>query len=528
MYENDTEVISFYASDDSGNAINYDSYEVKSQNGDIIDASLSDNDGTGKYVNFAVHAGKDGSAKINVIATKNTASWVYTIDVTAKKASTAIGTVNLTIDRTTVSNTFDSVYQDENIVKVNVKDTNGVDVTEQYLNSIDLQVTVPKDKANEGRTFTTSTAAQCTMYKGKFEISGNTNMNADKSAAVNKFSAAGVKSGTYYITAEVNGKKSSPKTIDVKNVDDNYYLINGAKNDIQYDIVADKKITIGKGDEEKSGTARLAAYTKGSGTSKIFISYVEPGGSIKANLPAAGQFTTNSFGSAESFVTAGGTGIIQIAATSTIDATSGVKAYIEKGGKYGAGLMYMSGTNFTGKTADLTPNNYNTELTAKYSVKNGFKYTANDTTNPIYYANKKPGTDYGVAEAGELYTVGFAYVLPPATGKPESLTTTKTKVTVVNNIKTPTVSVENRNTGSLEAAKIIEAMKTNVDLTCNESNNKSIKEIFGAWNNTHKKFDTWAEPTDDKVKTKTVGAVGVLEDGWEIIVSDGSWEFDRS
>lgn len=142
-----------------------------------------------------------------------------------------------------------------------------------------------------------------------------------------------------------------------------------------------------------------------------------------------------------------------------------------------------------------------------------------------YYSNKK--TDVHVSDAGKkLYTVRFKWIQKNGTNSAEKWNDATASVTIENNINIPSVTYDTRDVADFEVATVKDALRTDVDLNCNKSNNFSITGIYSSWNNSTKSYKEWATSPDEKIKKQTIGAVAVKEGVWTVIL-DGSWEMSR-
>ena len=113
----DTYTTTYFCAKDGNKVLSYDSYEVESSNDDVATAdAITD---AGKFAKINVYGHKEGSAQVNVKATKNGQAKYYTIPVSVKKVS-ELTQMNVSVTNPTMSNVNDDDYK--GTVKVQLLD----------------------------------------------------------------------------------------------------------------------------------------------------------------------------------------------------------------------------------------------------------------------------------------------------------------------------------------------------------------------------------------------------------------------
>ena len=118
------DLIFFCATDENGDVISYDKYEIESSDDDTV--SVSTQKDNGKFAEMTISGNKPGSASIVITATANGKDTAYTIPVTVTQAG-KLNKIEVTLTRATLSNAYDEEYYGE--VKVTAYDTNGNKIT---------------------------------------------------------------------------------------------------------------------------------------------------------------------------------------------------------------------------------------------------------------------------------------------------------------------------------------------------------------------------------------------------------------
>lgn len=239
---NDDDYIFFCATDDNGDAISYDSYEVESSNDNMVIASVIDGGKggtTGKYAIIQARGNNVGAAQLNITATKNGKASSYIIPVTTYKAGVATK-MTVEVSRSTMSDAVDADYK--SIITAQLYDAADNKVEGTYLAECKTTATTPAaivtgDK--NGKFEVTAADAAAKTYT--FEISGSDNVDNSKA-----------------ITKRVNiSVRSLPA--DLKNVS---YQLEVSKSTLD---IADK--------DNRDTTVRLYATCNG-----LFAGYVRAGG----------------------------------------------------------------------------------------------------------------------------------------------------------------------------------------------------------------------------------------------------------
>ena len=155
--------VTYFCAKDGNKVLSYDSYEVESSNDDVATVDVTTGKDAGKFAEIKVYGHKEGSAQVNVKATKNGQAKYYTIPVSVKKVS-ELTQMNVSVTNPTMSNVNDTDYAGK--VKVELLD--------QYKKKMDGTV-----------SFTIKTAA--TTGSGLTFTKGND----DKTASLSTTNAAG-------------------------------------------------------------------------------------------------------------------------------------------------------------------------------------------------------------------------------------------------------------------------------------------------------------------------------------------------
>lgn len=124
--ENKNKTVYFCATENDGDVISYDAYEVESSNDDVASASVVENN---KYAVLTIGGNTAGTAQLNIKATKNGKSTYYTIPVVVTKAAVATS-MTVEVKYPTMSNVKDSEYMNE--VTAQLYDAKGNKITGSY------------------------------------------------------------------------------------------------------------------------------------------------------------------------------------------------------------------------------------------------------------------------------------------------------------------------------------------------------------------------------------------------------------
>ena len=199
--------VTYFCAKDGDKVLSYDSYEVESSNDDVATVDVAAGNDAGKFAEITVYGHKEGSAQVNVKATKNGQAKYYTIPVSVKKVS-ELTQMNVSVTNPTMSNVNDTDYAGK--VKVELLD--------QYKNKMDGTV-----------SFTIKTAATTgsglTFTKGSdVKTASLSTANAGGPSFEQTYYAQNAQAKTY--TIEVTG--ADPRTgktivrninVTVKNID---------------------------------------------------------------------------------------------------------------------------------------------------------------------------------------------------------------------------------------------------------------------------------------------------------------------
>ncbi len=502
--------LSFYAavSDTDKTAISYDGYEVASSNGEKFEASIVDDTAQGKFVNIDVQGiTADDDEKLNVTATKNNAKTVYTIPVKIRAAKPDPQSISISVNRSKISNAYDSVYQAGNKLTAKVLDGNGNDISD----TTDISWSIKDAKEDDARTYSFSTGGSTYKFKAttkKFAL----NSYAGKEVT---FNAEGLEAGKYKVYAETsNGKKSSTLEINVQSVDTMAYTTVGTK--MSYSIEADTSLEV-KDKDGASGVARLAAYDK----NKVFAGYVGVDGKIgKTN-----GLTGSEGGMSPSYVTRGVTFVTQAVGNvdTKLDPTEQVYMTIKSGTRFASGTdVGAADVKFYGddsfKAASFT--------TSADFATSAIAYAALNTTTPVWYADNKINPN--CAKDGATFTVKAKYRLAKngsasGTNPLKNVWTDAADVTVKTKVSlyAPKVTASTRNISSMSAEEIVKTLSIDVDMNSNASIYQSATDaenkVTGPYNETSKTVTQF----DDNKNSQVIGYVAVIEDGVTVYVPLG-------
>ena len=127
---NADKLVHFYAQDDDGSAISYDSYEIESADETI--ATVLIDKATGKWASFTVTGNSRGLVLLTLTATKNGAKTTYDIPVTVTEQAFPTK-VTLNLSKKSMSNAWDEDYYGTVTMKVTAADGSDAD-TDTYNN----------------------------------------------------------------------------------------------------------------------------------------------------------------------------------------------------------------------------------------------------------------------------------------------------------------------------------------------------------------------------------------------------------
>lgn len=461
-------VIWFYASDEDGEAISYTEYSVASSNGDVVSAT---SEGEGKFVKITLTGNKAGTANINVSAIKNTKTASYIIPVTVRTKG-KFQSFSITASKTSISNAWDSDYTGE--LTCVAKDSNGKEIQKDPDFSVTYSLAKPEQPEGAKIKVSDTLTLEST---GAFDVDTNTTGDTWKGS----YSAWGAKATSYTIKATAtygDVEKTAQTTVTVKSVPAAAFGNDGAKAEYSVEFDNNRKLT-----EDTTGTARLAAKLGG-----VFAGYVDASGNIGEEWRFDGEPD-------------------QIAKATDATSISGVQANIKAGSKWNnkdfttAGVavpLYDRVNNFTVADSDY-------DACSAFTTGRCIRYSAARTgTNLKYFADGADDIDF--AKAGN-YTIRFFYYgtkknSTTGTYEPDYSTYVKkdASVTVKDDMFIPTVSVENRSLTDYSEDGIKDALKTNVDMNCNTSNNASIT---GVWKGYTKRIAGQTDVTMVPIDTDT-------------------------
>ena len=263
--------VHFAAFDDNGAAIEYDQYEVESANEAIVGAQVRDGFTSGKFAVIDLIGNRVGATQVKVIATSNTASKTYFINVTVKAEKDMVKLKLSDTKKQQLSNAWDEAYTDT--IKATIIDDNDADA--DYFEKIEW-------KLLNADNYKSATSAP-DDYKGLFGYTagGAPVDDLDPNVVVK---AWGAKGGTYTVqaTADIaDFTKTQTLNVRVTELTNQAWLGGpGVKMTYQYDIDSASMSNIGD-----TNTIKLAAYANGS----TFAGYVRQQDVTKApNGGAAG------------------------------------------------------------------------------------------------------------------------------------------------------------------------------------------------------------------------------------------------
>lgn len=207
----------FCATDNNGDAINYDSYTVESAN-ESIALATTDAAKCGKYAQISLTGISAGKTQINITAEKNGVATYYTIPVEAKKAGVATS-MKVSVKYSTMSDVNDTEYVNVIEAQLYDKDGNKVDGTYNY-NLITKPAT--GDPIALGTSTTnkvTATAIKANPQTYTIQVDGADNVDGTKftknvSFTVKKLDTSKPLSLSYQVEISDNFKsKISPYTV---------------------------------------------------------------------------------------------------------------------------------------------------------------------------------------------------------------------------------------------------------------------------------------------------------------------------
>ncbi len=173
--------IYFCATDDNGDVISYDSYDVESSNDNIVIASVTKD--TGKYAIITAGGNNIGSAQLNITATKNGKATYYVIPVTTYKKGLA---TKMTVEttRTSMSDSIDPDYSATITAKLYDAADELIE-TGSYIGECKTDAAVPAEiqpinVSNTKKGEFKVTAHNATAKTYTFEISGSDNIDNSK------------------------------------------------------------------------------------------------------------------------------------------------------------------------------------------------------------------------------------------------------------------------------------------------------------------------------------------------------------
>ena len=215
---NDTsDPVYFCATDNNGDAINYDSYTVESAN-ESIALATADAAKCGKYAKISLTGISAGKTQINITAEKNGVATYYTIPVEAKKAGVATS-MKVSVKYSTMSDVKDAEYVNVIEAQLYDKDGNKVDGTYNY-------TLITKPATGKAITLGTSTTNKVTATAIKanpqtytIQVDGADNVDGTKftkniSFTVKKLDTSKPLSLSYQVEISDNFKsKISPYTV---------------------------------------------------------------------------------------------------------------------------------------------------------------------------------------------------------------------------------------------------------------------------------------------------------------------------
>ena len=151
----DAYAITYFCAKDGNKVLSYDSYEAESSNDDVATVDVTTGKDAGKFAEINVYGHKEGSAQVNVKATKNGQAKYYTIPVSVKKVS-ELTQMNVSVTNPTMSNVKDGDY----------KGTVKVQLLDQYKNvmttgNVSLKIKTAVTTGS-GLTFTKNASAPTT------------------------------------------------------------------------------------------------------------------------------------------------------------------------------------------------------------------------------------------------------------------------------------------------------------------------------------------------------------------------------
>ena len=215
---NDTsDPVYFCATDNNGDAINYDSYSVESAN-ESIALATADAAECGKYAKISLTGISAGKTQINITAEKNGVATYYTIPVEAKKAGVATS-MKVSVKYSTMSDVKDSEYVNVIEAQLYDKDGNKVDGTYNYKLITTPATGDPIELGTSTTNKVTATAIKANPQTYTIQVDGADNVDGTKftknvSFTVKKLDTKKPLSLSYQVEISDNFKsKISPYTV---------------------------------------------------------------------------------------------------------------------------------------------------------------------------------------------------------------------------------------------------------------------------------------------------------------------------
>ena len=409
----DASTTTYFCAKDGNKVLSYDSYEVESSNDDVATVDVTTGKDAGKFAEINVYGHKEGSAQVNVKATKNGQAKYYTIPVSVKKVS-ELTQMNVSVTNPTMSNVNDVDY----------KGTVKVQLLDQYKNvmttgNVSLKIKTAVTTGS-GLTFKNDSGSRVDTTTAKFNYP---NYEAD-------YFAQNAQAKTY--TIEVTG--ADPRTgktivrninVTVKNID---LTTVSDFSKLTYQIEL-STATIDENPIDEAGwsktwddatTAKLYATYNG-----LFAGYVRK---VDSKVKVANQDASANLSDVK------------------VSATFGTTTYAPG--------------NLFGNSTDAV----------------SIDETAGDTFNAVAANNVKwysDSTDNDTLAKVGNYTIKYVIT---KTADNKTFEKTKT-LSVKNSVVVPKVTVSSRTVDSLEKPDIMKVLVTNVDMNNNDESNSALTDI---------------------------------------------------
>ncbi len=456
----DGKPVYFAAFDDSGAAIEYEQYEVESANEGIVAATVRAGATSGKYTVIDLVGNEPGSTQVKVIATNNTVSKEYYINVTVKELKDMVKVILSDSRDRKISNAYDTDYTDT--VKAKIVDDNGDETTNFE--------TIEWKLLNKETYKSADALANTALDGGVFDWAEEAADIKDKDV---KVKAWGAKKGTYTVRATVDIADETITQdikIAVSELPEAAWVTTqgttGVKLTYQVEVGSAKMNNF-----DKKNSIKLYAVVNG-----LFAGYVRQKDytdvTVASGAAASGNYTNQDEITVGKDANGGGT-VVANAATE-IDNGS-LKWTIKFGNKKLATDELYNYLNNAGDEEAF----YVAGISA-YSDR--IKKGGNGAPNYLTYIGNDTKYDYDIARPGKYKVVMSFTNTDQASGKTKNLTA-ENEFTVVDVVKNylPKVTLLTKNTAGYDLGSFKDILTLNVDLNNNDGLAESLDDLITRW-----------------------------------------------